>query len=385
MKQMDSLLSPSKKEARFKKSYFLIFISIILMGGWFYYGSFVRKKSPIPVVMPSKTKVAETLPTPVLQKVRVQNFIAEVYPVYVHLSGVTAPFQSAEISSQMNGVIKKIYTPKGKWVTRDVPLISLDPQDYLQKKTVAESLLHLKKMQFEAASKLGKKDYRSPISVAKAAAEYEQAKQAFKKAQLDCESLTIRAPFDGVVESYQVEEGSDIFTVSGAPVAKFVNLHPLIVKVFVNEQTFHNIALGQKALVTLANQKVVEGGVCFLSVVGDNVTKTFKVEISIPNIDHGIPAGMTATVKLEIKDQRLHKISPACLVLSEEGALGVKVVEGTQAKFLPVKIVDSTDTYVLVAGLPDSSDIIMLGQETVRDGETVMAIFTDTVASGMHD
>ncbi len=345
------------------------------MGAWFMMGSCHHKKQE-GIQKATQTVDKESISPAVLQQVRVQSFRAQIYPVYVHLSGTTQADKQVILSSRIEGIVKKILVPKGKFVTKGTPLIKLEDQDYFQKLERATSQLKYKKMQFGAASKLAQKNYQSPISVAGIAAELEEAKQSLKQAELNCSYLVIRAPFDGLVNNYDIEEGSTV-SANKEFGSTFISLDPLIMTVFVTEQVFPSIRKGQKASVTLGNNVHIEGVVKFLSAISDQTTKTFKMEIAIPNPHHELAAGMTGTVRLEITDQKLHKISPAYLTLSDEGVLGVKIVEGGIAKFKPIHIAESTVENVLVTGLPDEVTIITLGQEAVKDGDAVTPIFSD--------
>ncbi|MEI8320772.1 MAG: efflux RND transporter periplasmic adaptor subunit [Alphaproteobacteria bacterium] len=367
------------KKWRPNKSYLLIAFLVSVVGGWFLFGASSHKKK---LVLTTQHQQAESSSSSPLQKVRTQNFLAAVYPISVHLSGQTMASQTDEISSQLDGRIEKIITPKGKFVSQGTPLIQLKAQDFFHKRDTAKAQLKLREMQLNTVSKLYAKNYSSPISLAQANANFEEANQALKKAQLDCDRLIIRAPFDGVVNHYSVEENGAVSIAK--TLGQFVNLNPLRVKVFINEQTFQHVRQGQKAEVLLSNQQTIQGVVSFLSVIADDATKTFKMEIAIPNPRYELPVGMTATVKLELKDQKLHKISPAYLTLSEAGTLGAKTLTFGKAKFMPVKVVDSTADHVLVAGLPPEVTLITLGQETVKDGESVTPVFEDTLSEPPH-
>ena len=67
-------------------------------------------------------------------------------------------------------------------------------------------------------------------------------------------------------------------------------------------------------------------------------------------------------------------MSPAHLTLSDEGIVGVMVVENNTTRFTPVTILSNDTNGVWVAGLPAKVDVITVGQEYVKDGQTVVAV-----------
>ena len=70
------------------------------------------------------------------------------------------------------------------------------------------------------------------------------------------------------------------------------------------------------------------------------------------------------------------KISPSILLLSDEGDLGVRVVDNNdEVVFLPIKIIEDKSDGIWVTGIPNLSKLIVLGQGFVKNGEKVQTTF----------
>ena len=107
---------------------------------------------------------------------------------------------------------------------------------------------------------------------------------------------TIDAPFDAVLQDRSVEIGD--YVQSGDAVAFVVDTDPMIVVGEVNEREVHSLAVGNPGTARLVDNTTVEGTIRYLAPVADENTRTFRVELAVPNPDGTLRAGMTAELKL---------------------------------------------------------------------------------------
>ena len=113
----------------------------------------------------------------------------------------------------------------------------------------------------------------------------------------------------------------------------------------------------------------VSGVVSFLSRSADALTRTFRVEIEVPNTDLAIADGQTAEIMIAAEGSLAHLIAQSSLTLNDEGALGVRSVNSeNMVEFHPVTLIRDTVDGVWVSGLPEQINIIVVGQEFVRAG-----------------
>jgi len=118
------------------------------------------------------------------------------------------------------------------------------------------------------------------------------------------------------------------------------------------------------------------GKVRYVSPSSEPDTRTFRVEVELPNPDGIARDGVTAVTRLALPVEKAHKISPAILTLSDEGIVGVRAVDGDdKTAFYPVKVLGGEDDGLWVGGLPEEVTVIVVGQEYVGDGETVQPVF----------
>ncbi|MEM8849968.1 MAG: efflux RND transporter periplasmic adaptor subunit, partial [Pseudomonadota bacterium] len=206
----------------------------------------------------------------------------------------------------------------------------------------------------------------------------QSAEAALERARQEIEKLTIEAPFDGLLETDTAELG--LLLREGTPCATVVQLDPMKLVGFLPEAQVDRVTFGAAARATLASGGEAVGRVTFVSRSADELTRTFRVEVTVPNDDLSIRDGQTAEILIETDPTIAHLIPASALTLNDEGVLGVRVVENGITGFMPTTLVRDTVDGVLVAGLPPEVQVITVGQEYVTDGVPVEASYADPVA-----
>jgi len=237
----------------------------------------------------------------------------------------------------------------------------------------AEAVFDEKSISYKAAKQLSKKNYRSKVKLAESKAALEEARADLESIRLDIARTAIRAPFSGVLDDVPAEVGD--FIGVGDVVAKVIDLDPIIIVGEIAERDAAGLAIGAPARARLADGKELEGRVRYVSRAGAAVTRTFRTEISVPNPDSRIAEGLTAELSLEAGKERAHRVSPAVLTLSDEGAVGVKSVDdNNQVRFHIVSMVADTPDGIWISGLPETVRVITVGQEFVKTGRKVKPV-----------
>lgn len=181
--------------------------------------------------------------------------------------------------------------------------------------------------------------------------------------------LTIHAPFSGLLETDTAELGS--LMQPGAVCATIIQLDPIKLVGFVPEAQVDRIRVGATAGAELASGQRVQGEVTFLSRSADPQTRTFRVEITVPNTDLTIRDGQTADILVQTEGTPSHLLPASALTLNDNGLLGVRIVADGIVEFVEVQMIRDTARGVLLAGLPDNADVIVVGQEFVTAGVEV--------------
>ena len=221
----------------------------------------------------------------------------------------------------------------------------------------------------EAAAKAGVSSATAGLRAARSG--IQAATAAVASAEKEIERLTISAPFSGLLESDTAELGS--LLQPGSLCATIIQLDPIKLVAFVPETEVQKVTEGATAGARLAaGGEEVIGRVTFLSRSADPQTRTFRVEIEVPNADLAIRDGQTAEIAISSAGVKAHLIPQSAMTLNDDGTLGVRLVDDEAiVAFAPVGIMRDTRNGIWVTGLPETANIIVVGQEYVTAGVKV--------------
>jgi len=206
----------------------------------------------------------------------------------------------------------------------------------------------------------------------------ESAKADLSMAQLHVEHLIMRAPFNAFVEDRQAQVGALIER--GGVCARLVDESSLLATAQISEKNVHLVTLGMPVKVILMSGQVLDGKLRFIGRVADPQTRTYTIEADLTVKKEIVREGVTAKIRIPLNTVMAHLITPAVLALDEEGKVGVRIVgDNNKVEFHLVQVVRETAEGVWVLGLPEKIKLIVVGQELVAEGDTVVPIEENTV------
>ena len=305
-----------------------------------------------------------------LQRVQVMRSRAVAMTREIKVAGRTVASRRITIRAETESAVTELVVSRGTAVEMGDPLIKLAVEDRKARLRKATALVAKRELEFRAAENLSKKSFTSEVSLANSKAELESARADLIGAELELKRTTIRAPFDGVFNMNHVEVG-DYLRV-GDDVAEMIDLDPILLIAEVSESAVGEINTGTQATADLINGTFVKGPVTYVSAVATPETRTFLVEVSVPNPDRSLVDGLTATLRLPAQRILAHSVPPAALTLDDSGTVGVKLVDSDgRVSFAEADVSSSSSDNVWLVGLPEAVSIITVGQEFVRVGQYV--------------
>ncbi|HKY95186.1 MAG TPA: efflux RND transporter periplasmic adaptor subunit, partial [Kiloniellales bacterium] len=311
----------------------------------------------------------------------IQELTAEGHRREIVLRGATEAFRAIDLKAEADGRVAEQLVPEGTEVMAGTPLVQLAMEDRAARVKEAEALVKQRQIEQEASVKLAKNGHRSAMDVAAAEAALQAAQAALEAARVELDNTTLLAPFDGVVERHLAKAGA--FASRGDAVVRLVELDPLVVVAYANEQEVLAIQPGEPARARLTDGRELDGTIAYVARSGEPATRSFRVELHLDNASGALPAGITADILIGLPPAPAYKVSPAVLVLDEGGRLGVKALDAAdQVIFLPAAIVDDEADGIWLGGLPPVLRLIVVGQEFVDVGERVRPVAASADNSG---
>ncbi len=305
-----------------------------------------------------------------LFEVVTRTVTAEPRAATLSLRGRSQAFREVLVRAETGGRVAEAEILEGSEVEAGDVLCRLDVDARSAAVEQAEADLRARQLDYDAANELAQRGHRSTNQVASAEAARDAAQARLQAAREELANIYLRAPFNGVFDGRVAEVGD--FLRAGDPCGTVVELDPLLVVAEVSERNVEALAPGMPGHVRLVTGQQVEGRVRFVERRADPATRTFRVEVEVPNPDMSIRSGVTAEIILELPERPAHRVPASILALDAEGELGIRIVEADHhVRFVRIELLSDDGEQVWVAGLPETADIIVLGQEFVANGVEV--------------
>jgi multidrug efflux system membrane fusion protein len=356
-----------------KKSFFLAFLILLGVIGWLASGLIDNYWSDRSTEAAERTASKGNSTAELLPRVRTRLIEAQTVPERIILLGSTEAKRRVRLRAQTAAAVAEVLASRGQIVKRGDLVVRLATDDRPARLRQAAALLRQRQTEYKAASSLSKKNLRSKIALAEAEAQLNAAQASLEQIRVDIERTHIRAPFDGVVDQRMVELGD--YVKIGEPVATILDLSTIIVAGDVSEHNVAKITPGISGTVVLVDKRELTGQITFVARSSNSSTRTFRVELDVPNPGYEIAEGITAKITLAVGETLSHKLSSAVLTLDDDGVIGVKAVDDDGiVEFLPVTLVADTPDGTWLGGLPRTLQVITVGHEFVRVGQKVEAV-----------
>lgn len=316
------------------------------------------------VLSPSKEISSSESETTKPFAVQADQIHSQAYQRKVYVRGRTEANRSVLIAAEVDGQVIKTPAVEGSYVNQGDALCVLDSQDRRLRLEQARAQLNKANIEHEGALSLKDRGYQSKTQIATAKANLALAEAEVKAATLAYERLSIRAPFSGVVQERMIDAGG--FIQRGSHCARLIELSPLVVVGSVPEADITSVSLSRPAQVRLLDGSIVEGKVRYISKAADETTRTFRVEIEVPNSQRNLVDGLSASVVVKADPISAHHIPPSLLSLNDDGAISLKILEdGNRVATRTVNIVGDDGDGVWVTGLEENTTLITVGHEYV--------------------
>lgn len=294
----------------------------------------------------------------------------------IRISGVTEADKRAVLATRVAGVISELPVKQGDHVKIGDIVLMLDAEEKISAVENARQLKGQRQAELDAAERLARTGNLAKLQLDSARSALALASSQLDAAESELARKEVRAPFNGVIDRVPVELGSAV--PQGGEVATILSLDPVIARGEVSERDLGYLKIGDKANVRLVSGQIAEGTVRYISRDASAATRTFRVEIAIPNADGAIPAGMTAEITLSAKPADAIMLPRSVVTLGDKGDLGIRAVDkDNKVTFFPIDLVDDTPKGLVLAGIPADARVIVAGQELVTDGDVVQPVEAD--------
>ena len=291
------------------------------------------------------------------------------------LSGRTEADRKMMLTARVDGTVSELKVRRGSVVKEGDVIAILSDEAREARVLQARAMLTQRKTELAARMKLVEQGSLPKLEAVNLETQFKAAEAALAAAEAEKDRSVIRAPWAGIVNDVPVEVGQAVLSFAGKEIAQIVSLDPIIAVVEVAERNLHGVHVGDPAELRLVTGQKAQGKVRFISKSASQGTRTYRVEVEIPNKDGFIPDGITSEVAVPLAPVPAVRVPRSALTFSSSGELGVRVVDAAnKVVFVPVSVIDDQQQFMWVAGVADAARVIVQGQDFVREGQEVEAV-----------
>ncbi|MCI3921366.1 efflux RND transporter periplasmic adaptor subunit [Paenibacillus sp. TRM 82003] len=267
----------------------------------------------------------------------------------------------ARVDQQVKDLQENYYFMQGEFELGNVTERELE-QAEANLKLLQADLELMKKQQNAMEAKLTFEQYE--IQLKQAQLQYEQAERQL-------ENYNIEAPISGLLTEVPLEVA--MTTQPGAKALQVVQTNPLKIKAELT-QASADLVRGKTELTYYVTGKVdpTTAKVAYLSPVMNAATKSYTLELEVPNPENKLMPGMKAQVLLSAEADQVVVAVPTSSIVREGSANYVFVLKGDKAERRQVELGRLNETMQeVLSGVNEGEDLVISGQHQLTDQETV--------------
>ena len=293
-------------------------------------------------------------------------------------------YQEATLYAKVSGYLKTLTVDKGDWVKEGQLLAQIEVPELLADEVQYKVETAVSRTNYERMAEARQKapDLVIPQTVDDLRGQWEVAQAKLQRTQTLLQYARIVAPFNGVITARFVDPGAFIpaatagSTPQSAAMVTLMDYSRVRVQVFVPEIEVPFIKNGLPVQVTLEEfpGRSFPGTVTRFAHALDQATKTMLTEIEIPNPDGELRPGGYASVRVKVERKAAALLVPVETLVVEKSGTFLFTVADSKARKTPVQTGFNDGVSVEVTDAKPDQAVILIGKQTIADGQPIKAV-----------
>lgn len=302
-------------------------------------------------------------------KVRLLQVSKRDVPQTADFTATVQPEVKNNITSQSPGRIRKLMVEVGDNVKKGQKLAQMDDANLANIRTQIANY----RTTYNRVSELYEVGGSSQQDMDNAKLQLDVAEINLKNLE---ENTYLVSPIEGIVTARNYDEG-DMYN-GQVPVFTVMQINPVKLLINVSESYYAKVKKDMKVDVKfdVFGDEVFEGTVNLIYPIIDEMTRTFTVEINLPNKDLRVRPGMFGRVAINFGvENRVVVPDRAIVKQAGSGERFVYVYKNGKVSMNRVELGRRMDTeYELISGVESGSQVVVAGQARLSNGADVEVI-----------
>jgi RND family efflux transporter MFP subunit len=292
---------------------------------------------------------------------------------YLQITGTVTARNRVKIVAEETGLLRKVIRDKGNIVRKGDTLAIIENK--ILEAGYKEAVAALNQAELDYGSKKVLYGKRAISENEYLAAKYglERAQAAYELNKTRYSKLTIVSPLNGYVNDRYYDLGAFIMPMT--PVFDFIDNAYMKINAGVAERFMQDIKIGTPVQVAFDSYPdlVIDSKISYINKSIDIDSRTFQIEINVPNPERRLSPQMIANVRLLRRFYENQIVIPLDAVIESEAGRFVFIASPDKtAEKIPVVLEAIYEDSVLVEGLKADDQLIVLGQQELTEGDPLV-------------
>lgn len=314
----------------------------------------------------------------VTSPLKTDTTITREYVAQVHA------IQHIEVRALERGYLQEIFVDEGQSVKKGQMMFQIMPMIYQAEMQKAQAEARFVEIEYLNTKRLSDSNVVSPNELALAKAKFDKAKAELSLAQTHLQFTEIRAPFDGIMDHFQVRLGSlvaegdllttlsdnsEMWVYFNVPEAEYLN--------YKNNSTEENLL---KVNLMMANNQLFDQSGVVKTIEADfnNETGNIAFRATFPNPKGLLRHGETGNIQMTIPLKNVVIIPQKATYEILEKKYVFVVGKDNVVRSREINIAsEMPDLYVIKDGLNENERIMLEGIRKVKDGDKITYDYED--------
>ncbi len=293
------------------------------------------------------------------------------------LPGTIESVYETQIHARTNGYVKEWFKNIGDRVKKGDVLATLDIPEVNRQVDEAIASFNLAKIAYERWKKLREEDAVSQQELDEKTSVYQQTQAALQRSKESLKFGQIVAPFDGIVTRRNVNVGDLVNAGNGGTgqamfgISKTNQFH---VYVYVPQDRSSVVKVGKEVGIyePASRDKAIKGRISRTAGAIDANTRTFQVDIEIPDTQSTLLPGAYVEVAIPLDGQDRMLLPTKTLLFGSAGPQVAVVKDGKVQRQKVLLGVDYGQTIEIIGGIDPHDQIIINPRDSILDGQQVV-------------
>lgn len=310
--------------------------------------------------------------------IQIDTLQKQSFKHFIEVQGTVDAEENVIALSQQPGVVTAVYVKVGDRVSKGQVLAITETTAAMETAvSTVQTQLELATTAFNKQKSLWDQKIGSEIQFLQAKTQKEALEKQLSAQKQQLEMSKVVAPISGTVDEVRLKIGDMAAPSQLMPGIRIINNNSLKVKAKLADSDFGKVKAGDKVEIVFPDiNKTSTSTVHYVSRTIDGRSRTFGMEVNLPNDNNSYAANMVAKLRINDASQQNVIVVPSNVIQKSIDGLYVLVAEVQNGMKVAVKKnvevgAEYNGRTVITQGLTEGDKIITFGYSEVVDGQRI--------------